>query len=285
MNYKFIYDEEFRQKYFLELSDEEVMLVRVIVSGGHNAIIYGYKPERVVSAIKQMTSLSVTNAPYNCSIEDMFGGGEDLHMGYVSTANMGMLVLENLHEFRSSVLQIVRVSMENGNITLSRAGESKTYGTKFQLVATMKGCECGNINSTEHNCLCSSSSIESWWKKIECIKDKCPIIYRCVDHTEKHMVEKPSLWNSIETDNHTRLYRTSSTTFNSVISESDEGLMKINFTSGARDVYENSVVSADLCRDKFDIARVARTIADCRGHNMTKIADIDAAIELYNPVC
>ena len=51
MNYRFTYDEEFRQKYFMDLSDEEATLVRVIVSGGHDTILYGYKPERLVKAI------------------------------------------------------------------------------------------------------------------------------------------------------------------------------------------------------------------------------------------
>ena len=214
----------------------------------------------------------------------MCGGGEDLHEGYVSKAHCGVLVMENLTDFRSSVLQMVRVPMENGIITLTRGGETKTLGARFQLIATMKGCECGNIG-TSHECLCSAQSMQDWWKKVECIKDKCPIIYKCVEGVERHMVEVPSLKSEIKSDEHTREYRSGSITMNRGIEESEAGMMQINFTSGAREFYDIRVVSANLCKNKFNIARVARTIADMRGHNMTKVADIDTAIMLYNPVC
>lgn len=284
MNYRFTYDEEFRQKYFMDLSDEEAMLVRIIVGGGHDSILYGYQPERLVKAIKRLTELNVVDAPSTCSLEDMCGGGEDLHEGYVSKAHGGVLVMENLTDFRSSVLQMVRVPMENGVITLTRGGETKTLGARFQLIATMQGCVCGNIG-TSHECLCSTQSIQDWWKKVECIKDKCPIIYKCVESGERHMVEVPSMKSEIESDKYTRHYRSGSPCTNRGIEENEAGMMQINFTSGAREIYDTRVVSANLCKNKFNIARVARTVADMRGHNQTRIADIEAAIMLYNPAC
>lgn len=52
MNYKFVYDKAFLQMQDLDLSEEEIRIVLATIVGQHNAIFYGYKPERLVNAIK-----------------------------------------------------------------------------------------------------------------------------------------------------------------------------------------------------------------------------------------
>lgn len=99
------------------------------------------------------------------SIEGICGGGPTCRPGEISLAHNGVLFLDEAAEFRSSVLQMLRVPLENGTITLSRAGRSTTYPARFQLLMAVNPCPCGNYGSHSKICLCSLKSIELYWKK------------------------------------------------------------------------------------------------------------------------
>ena len=99
------------------------------------------------------------------SIEGICGGGPTCRPGEISLAHNGVLFLDEAAEFRSSVLQMLRVPLENGTITLSRAGRSTTYPARFQLLMAVNPCPCGNYGSHSKICLCSLKSIEQYWKK------------------------------------------------------------------------------------------------------------------------
>ncbi|MBQ9537867.1 MAG: YifB family Mg chelatase-like AAA ATPase [Treponema sp.] len=99
------------------------------------------------------------------SIEGMCGGGPRLTPGEISLAHNGVLFLDEAAEFKSSVLQMLRVPLESGSITLSRAGRSTVFPACFQLLMATNPCPCGNFASKDRLCLCSSSSISMYWKK------------------------------------------------------------------------------------------------------------------------
>ena len=99
------------------------------------------------------------------SIEGICGGGPTCRPGEISLAHNGVLFLDEAAEFRSSVLQMLRVPLENGSITLSRAGRSTNYPARFQLLMAVNPCPCGNFGSHSKICLCSLKSIELYWKK------------------------------------------------------------------------------------------------------------------------
>lgn len=104
--------------------------------------------------------------PYQTSsIESMCGGGASVKPGEISLAHNGMLFLDEAAEFRSSVLQMLRVPLESGQISLSRAGVTTTYPANFQLAMTVSPCPCGSYGSDNKVCLCSDKSIELYWKK------------------------------------------------------------------------------------------------------------------------
>ncbi len=104
--------------------------------------------------------------PYQTSsIESMCGGGASVKPGEISLAHNGMLFLDEAAEFRSSVLQMLRVPLESGQISLSRAGVTTTYSANFQLAMTVNPCPCGNYGQNGKICLCSDKSIELYWKK------------------------------------------------------------------------------------------------------------------------
>jgi len=99
------------------------------------------------------------------SIEGICGGGPNCRPGEISLAHNGVLFLDEAAEFRSSVLQMLRVPLESGSITLSRAGRSTNYPARFQLLMASNPCPCGNYGSKTKICLCSSKSIDQYWKK------------------------------------------------------------------------------------------------------------------------
>lgn len=104
--------------------------------------------------------------PYQTSsIESMCGGGASVKPGEISLAHNGMLFLDEAAEFRSSVLQMLRIPLESGQISLCRAGVTTTYPANFQLAMTVNPCPCGNYGQDGKICLCSDKSIELYWKK------------------------------------------------------------------------------------------------------------------------
>ena len=90
------------------------------------------------------------------SIEGICGGGMNCRPGEISLAHNGVLFLDEAAEFKSSVLQMLRVPLENKNITLSRAGRSTCYPAGFQLLMASNPCPCGNYGSSSRVCLCSA---------------------------------------------------------------------------------------------------------------------------------
>lgn len=105
--------------------------------------------------------------PYpSATIEEMFGGGAGCRPGIISLAHNGVLILDEAAEFKTSVLQILRVPLSAGTITLSRAGRCTVFPARFQLFMATSPCPCGNFSSKDRTCLCSKRAVEMYWKKL-----------------------------------------------------------------------------------------------------------------------
>ena len=100
------------------------------------------------------------------SIEGICGGGPNCRPGEITLAHNGILFLDEAAEFRSSVLQMLRVPLENKTISLSRAGRTTVYPANFQLLLALNPCPCGNYGSHDKICLCSAKSVDMYWKKL-----------------------------------------------------------------------------------------------------------------------
>ena len=112
------------------------------------------------------------------SIEGICGGGPSCRPGEISLAHNGTLFLDEAAEFRSSVMQMLRVPIENHTISLSRAGRTTVYPADFQLVMAVDPCPCGNYGSRDKICLCSLKSIDNYWKKFSApLLDRVEIRY------------------------------------------------------------------------------------------------------------
>lgn len=98
----------------------------------------------------------------------MVGGGSIPQPGEISLAQHGVLFLDELPEFRRSVLEVLRQPMEEGCVNLSRARQAVVFPASFQLVAAMNYCPCGNFNhpSEVKVCTCHPGIVQKYLNKI-----------------------------------------------------------------------------------------------------------------------
>lgn len=103
---------------------------------------------------------------HSASKEGIVGGGSEILPGEVSLAHRGVLFLDETPEFGASLLQGMREPIENGKISIARAGNSYWYPADFQLVMAANPCPCGNLGKQGSACVCSANEIHRYWKKI-----------------------------------------------------------------------------------------------------------------------
>jgi len=96
----------------------------------------------------------------------LVGGGGNPQPGEISLAHNGVLFLDELPEFKRSVLEVMRQPMEERRVTISRAKVSIEYPANFMLVASMNPCPCGYYNHPEKECLCGSATVQRYLSKI-----------------------------------------------------------------------------------------------------------------------
>ncbi len=94
------------------------------------------------------------------------GGNRAVHPGEISLAHGGVLFLDELPEYKRSTLEALRQPLEDGKITVSRAGGTFTYPSRFMLCASMNPCPCGNYGSANLVCTCTPAEIRRYRKKI-----------------------------------------------------------------------------------------------------------------------
>lgn len=96
----------------------------------------------------------------------LIGGGTIPAPGEVSLAHHGVLFLDELPEFRRSVLEALRQPMEDGRVTVSRASSSYTFPAGFQLVAAMNPCPCGFLGHPGRECRCTPAGISKYASRV-----------------------------------------------------------------------------------------------------------------------
>ena len=94
------------------------------------------------------------------------GGNKTVHPGEISLAHGGVLFLDELPEYKRSALESLRQPLEDGVITISRAGGTVTYPASFMLCASMNPCPCGNYGSSKRRCTCTPNDIRRYRARI-----------------------------------------------------------------------------------------------------------------------
>ena len=124
-----------------------------------------------VSGILGPEASLVTNRPFRSphhTISDvaLVGGGSNPNPGEISLAHNGVLFLDELPEFKRSVLEVLRQPMEQRSVTISRARVTVEYPASFMLIASMNPCPCGFYNHPEKDCVCGPGVVKRYLTKI-----------------------------------------------------------------------------------------------------------------------
>ena len=130
----------------------EAAVVHSVAAEPIDAIIAGQRPFR--------------HPHHSATLAGLVGGGSPLRPGEVSLAHHGVLFLDELAEFKSSVLQGIRQPMESGSVMLTRADGNVTFPARFMLVAASNPCPCGYFGDEERECTCTVPQIRGYQNRI-----------------------------------------------------------------------------------------------------------------------
>lgn len=121
----------------------------------------------------------------------LLGGGGFPQPGEISLAHNGVLFLDELPEFKRSVLEVMRQPMEERRVTISRAKISIDFPANFMLIASMNPCPCGYYNHPERACSCSPQMVQKYLNKIS-----GPLL----DRIDLHVEVTPVTFNELSAD-------------------------------------------------------------------------------------
>ncbi len=127
-----------------------------------------------VSGLLPKTQPLITERPFRAvhhtaSAVSIVGGGDVPRPGEISLAHRGVLFLDEIAEFPTSVLEVLRQPMERKFITVSRAKGTHTYPAQFILVAAMNPCPCGFFDSNKpfsRKCICVNHQVRQYQKRL-----------------------------------------------------------------------------------------------------------------------
>ncbi|MBC8385191.1 MAG: YifB family Mg chelatase-like AAA ATPase, partial [Candidatus Cloacimonetes bacterium] len=237
----------------------------------------------------------VTHRPFRSphhTISDvaLIGGGSFPKPGEVSLSHNGVLFLDELPEFKKSVLEVLRQPLEDEVVTISRATQSLEFPAKFMMVASMNPCPCGYYGSNVqgHSCSCPIANIQRYRSRIS-----GPLLDRIDIHIEVPAVKYdelsslPSGEKSAEIRN--RVNQSRDIQLNRFVKEKIYSNSQMNpkqirkyceLDAESKDLLKMAMEKMGLSARAYDrILKVSRTIADLEGSETIKSNHISEAVQ------
>ena len=251
------------------------------------------KIHSVAGRMDTETSL-ITTRPFRSphhTISDvaLVGGGGFPQPGEISLAHHGVLFLDELPEFKRTVLEVMRQPMEERRVTISRAKFTVDYPASFMLVASMNPCPCGYYNHPEKECMCAPGMVHRYLNKIS-----GPLLDRIDLHvevtpvdfeklSEKRLAEKSEVIRErvvkareVQQERYEELNEIHANAM--MVSKQLREICRID--EAGQQLLKNAMEKLGLSARAYDrILKVSRTIADLDGSTNIKTAHLAEAIQ------
>ena len=120
-----------------------------------------------MSRYASLISIRPFRSPHH-TISDvaLVGGGSNPQPGEISLAHNGVLFLDELPEFKRTVLEVMRQPLEDRFVTIARSKYSVDFPASFMLIAAMNPCPCGNYNHPKMPCTCGQGLVQKYLNKV-----------------------------------------------------------------------------------------------------------------------
>jgi magnesium chelatase family protein len=229
------------------------------------------------------------NPHHTISDVALVGGGNHPQPGEISLAHNGVLFLDELPEFKRTVLEVMRQPLEERVVSISRAKFNVDYPASFMLVASMNPCPCGFYNHPEKECVCSPGVVQKYLNKIS-----GPLLDRIDLHVEVTPVSYNELTNyrSAESSHsirervmkarefQTARFRASNGIYCNAQMNSRELKTHCALSSAGGELLKNAMQRLGLSARAYDrILKVGRTIADLDASEAIETNHIAEAIQ------
>lgn len=199
----------------------------------------------------------------------MVGGGSHPKPGEISLAHHGVLFLDELPEYERRVLEVLREPMEAGSIAISRATRKVVFPAKFQLIAAMNPCPCGQLGNPAKQCRCSSEQILRYQNRIS-----SPLLDRIDMHIEVPVITAELLTETSTLNNESSavirqrvqhamaVQQERSKKANNLLSNSEVKVI-CQLNPESKNIIKKAIERLNLsARSFYRVLKVARTIAD-----------------------
>ena len=103
---------------------------------------------------------------HSCSASALIGGGAIPRPGELSLAHHGVLFLDELAEFRRSVLDQLRQPLEDGEVWIHRSRRRTLFPCQITLVGACNPCPCGWHGDPTRPCQCGEGARRRYWAKL-----------------------------------------------------------------------------------------------------------------------
>lgn len=211
----------------------------------------------------------------------LVGGGSNPQPGEISLAHNGVLFLDELPEFKRTVLEVMRQPLEDRVVSIARSKMSVEYPASFMFVAAMNPCQCGYYNHPEIDCTCPPGSIQRYLNKIS-----GPLLDRIDIHIEVTPVPFKELSNKELSEKSSEIRR------RVVVARE---LQKLRFEK-SKEVHSNAQMSSKMIRSFCTIDETGNTLLktamerlklSARAYDRIlkvarTIADLDSSFEINN---
>lgn len=220
----------------------------------------------------------------------LVGGGGIPQPGEISLAHNGVLFLDELPEFKRTVLEVMRQPLEDRKVNISRAKFSVDYPASFMLVASMNPCPCGYFNHPEKECVCGAGIVQKYLSKIS-----GPLLDRIDIHIEVTPVSFEELASRKRTneksdtvrarvqkarDIQSERYAGKNGVYNNAQMASNQVKDICQISEAGTQLLKTAMAKLNLSARAYDrILKVSRTIADLANCEEIKIEHLAEAIQ------